>query len=268
VPYRCDGGIMDQMSVRVCVSNPNSGRYGGAYPDGRFLYLSCFFDFNDDGDWDDVFSCQNPNDAPEHLLIQWVAGAGAASVVNPLPDNVVVIDPSLWGAPGTQSAEFYDLRFFSPPPGQVAEEIKVRIRLEYNDNEWPTPDNKFLGTEFDYSLFGEVEDYIVSNGYVPPGEGDSESVVDFSISQSWPTPFRGETAIQFALPQPSRVRVDVYDAGGRLIAGVIDGKLPAGTHRAGWDGTDSSGEHVPSGVYFIRLEAGKFSETRKVVYIE
>jgi hypothetical protein len=84
-PYFCKPEIFDRVDVVVTVSNPISGRYGA----DKFLYLSSFFDFNDDGDWADVFMCVAPGDAPEHLLIQTVGGPGAFSVVNPLPDNVV-----------------------------------------------------------------------------------------------------------------------------------------------------------------------------------
>jgi hypothetical protein len=170
-PYFCKDGIYDRADVVVRVSNPISGRYGGAYPVGRFLYLSSFFDFNFDGDWADVFVCPDcpppPPIAPEHLLIRAVGGPGAFSVVNPLPDDVVVIDPSLWGGPPTQQSRVFELYFCSPPKEEVADTIWTRFRVEYDDQIWPTPDHKFLGTEFDYSLFGEVGDYVIENDSGP-----------------------------------------------------------------------------------------------------
>lgn len=165
-PYFCKGGL-DRVDVVVTVSNPLSGRYGGAFPGGRFLYLSSFFDFNNNGTWLDVSTCMTANDAPEHLLIQAVGGPGAPSVVGvvPPPDgrhgSVVVIDPSLWGGAATQQSKRFELYFYSPH--WVADTIWSRFRVEYNDKIWPDPDNKFLGTERDYSLFGEVEDWVLPN---------------------------------------------------------------------------------------------------------
>jgi len=169
-PYFCAYDLPDAVTVEVTVSNPMSGRYG----QGKFLYLSSFFDFNDDGDWGDIFTCMNPGDAPEHLLIQGVAGPGATSVVNPLPDNVIVIDPSLWGGPPTKQSMSFTLFFYSPPHDSVADLGWTRFRLEYDDKQWPSPDNKFVGTEFDHSLFGEVEDYWI--GFKTPIETPYGSV--------------------------------------------------------------------------------------------
>jgi subtilisin family serine protease len=158
-PYFCKPFLFDRVDVVVTVSDPISGRYG----DEKLLYLSSFFDFNDDGDWGDIFTCVAPGDAPEHLLIQTVGGPGAFSVVNPLPDNVVIIDPSLWGPPPTRQSLLFELYFYSPHVEQIADLIWTRFRVEYDDHLWPSPDHKFVGTEFDYSLFGEVEDSLIEN---------------------------------------------------------------------------------------------------------
>jgi subtilisin family serine protease len=190
-PYFCKGRVMDRVDVEVRVSNPISGRYGPLVNGGKFLYLSSFFDFNGDGDWGDVFTCLALNDAPEHLLIQAVGGPGAPSVIGFVPPpgggpgNVVVIDPSVWGGFPTQQSRIFELYFYSPPAAQVSGTIWSRFRLEYDDQIWPTPNNKFLGTEFDYSLFGEVEDYVqrVITVQIPtitcPFPGD---VVDITVN--------------------------------------------------------------------------------------
>jgi hypothetical protein len=71
-----------------------------------------------------------------------------------------------------------------------------------------------------------------------------------------PNPFNPRTTIRFDLPTAGPVRLSVYDLAGRLVKVLVEGKIPAGSHEAVWDGRDSSGRAVPSGSYLARLVAG------------
>jgi flagellar hook assembly protein FlgD len=59
----------------------------------------------------------------------------------------------------------------------------------------------------------------------------------------------------------------VYDAAGRLVRTVLDETRAAGAQAVNWDGRNARGQAVGSGVYFYRLDAGNFSETRPLVRI-
>jgi len=88
------------------------------------------------------------------------------------------------------------------------------------------------------------------------------------LRQSHPNPFRGEserTAIGFELAGRTRATLRVFDASGRLVRIVLHETLEAGVHSAFWDGRNARGDAVATGVYFYRLDAGKFSETRPLV---
>jgi hypothetical protein len=78
-----------------------------------------------------------------------------------------------------------------------------------------------------------------------------------------PNPFVRETSLSFVLDSRSHVRLDVYDVRGRLVSRLIDGSLPAGSHRREWrpDG-------LASGVYHYVLRAGVSREVGKVVHLE
>ncbi len=87
------------------------------------------------------------------------------------------------------------------------------------------------------------------------------------LSQNFPNPFNPITKIVFGLAEPAAVRLRVYDAAGHLVRSLIDETMPAGRYAETWDGRDTRGSTVASGVYFYRLDAGAFTETRKMVLL-
>ncbi len=83
-----------------------------------------------------------------------------------------------------------------------------------------------------------------------------------------PSPFRDATAIAFSLPRAARVRLVVYDVGGRALRTLADAVTKAGDTRVPWDGRDDAGRRVPPGVYQVRLAADGAWLVRKVVRVE
>ncbi|MDH3892847.1 MAG: T9SS type A sorting domain-containing protein [candidate division Zixibacteria bacterium] len=92
--------------------------------------------------------------------------------------------------------------------------------------------------------------------------------VTFSLSQNYPNPFNMETRIQFALPRASHVSMDVYNVLGNRVKRIVDERLSVGHKLVTWDGCDESGRPVSSGVYFYRMVAGDFAETKKLVLLK
>lgn len=85
------------------------------------------------------------------------------------------------------------------------------------------------------------------------------------LRQNYPNPFNPATTLDFALPRESVATVRVLDVHGRLVRTLVSGRLPAGSHRATWDGNDMSGRAVGSGVYVVELASPDVKETRKIV---
>jgi hypothetical protein len=85
----------------------------------------------------------------------------------------------------------------------------------------------------------------------------------FGLDQNYPNPFNPSTEIRFALPQDSRVSLKVYNSLGQEVQTLIDGETPAGYHTARFDAG-----RIASGVYFYRLQAGNFIETRKMMLVK
>ena len=93
----------------------------------------------------------------------------------------------------------------------------------------------------------------------------------YILSQNYPNPFNPKTVINYQLPAPSgvegtvvsAVRVAVYDILGREVAVLVNENKPAGAYQVIFDGSA-----LPSGVYFYRIQAGGFEQTRKLVLLK
>jgi hypothetical protein len=112
--------------------------------------------------------------------------------------------------------------------------------------------------------------------FVPPGDlyvavagglvhvtasGTTDSHVDLVstgprlplLLEAAPNPFNPTTVVRFEAPEAMHLRLELFDAGGRLVRTLADGRFTAGPHRVIWDGTDRHGKRLSSGVYVARL---------------
>jgi len=87
------------------------------------------------------------------------------------------------------------------------------------------------------------------------------------LEQNRPNPFNPVTTIGFEIRASQLVRLDIFGITGDKTCTLVDSYLPAGTHSVSWDGTDESGEAVPSGVYFYRLRTQRTMDTKKMLLI-
>jgi hypothetical protein len=88
------------------------------------------------------------------------------------------------------------------------------------------------------------------------------------LSQNFPNPFNPVTTIAFGLKAGGFVNLSVYDAAGRLVVTLINESRPAGQYAAAWNGKVQNGSSAASGVYFYRLAAGNYIETRKMILLK
>jgi hypothetical protein len=89
----------------------------------------------------------------------------------------------------------------------------------------------------------------------------------FALAQNYPNPFNPFTQISFELAHRTRAGLRIYDPAGRLIRVLLDETLEPGPHAVIWDGRNDHGHAVSSGMYFYRLEAGGFIDTRQLVVL-
>lgn len=98
---------------------------------------------------------------------------------------------------------------------------------------------------------------------VPDGAETPRSVLR-ALGAS-PNPFNPVTEIRFELATATRVTIDLYDLGGRLVDTLFSGRLETGTHGVRWDGRDREDQSAPSGVYVARIAAGGVTVRVKLV---
>jgi hypothetical protein len=85
----------------------------------------------------------------------------------------------------------------------------------------------------------------------------------FALHQNYPNPFNPSTTIKFTLPQRSDIRLVLVNVLGQVLKEIATGNYSAGSHQVTLDAS-----HLASGIYFYELQAGSFSETKKLVLMK
>jgi hypothetical protein len=85
----------------------------------------------------------------------------------------------------------------------------------------------------------------------------------YCLHQNYPNPFNPSTTISFTLPSRSFVSLKVFDVIGRGVVTILSEEMQAGNYFRRWNASD-----LPSGIYFYRLQAGSFAETKKLILLK
>ena len=83
---------------------------------------------------------------------------------------------------------------------------------------------------------------------------------DIILFQNFPNPFNLSTSIKFYLPKAEYVTIKLYNISGQEVETIVDGRVPSGQHELQW-----TADHLASGVYIYKMQAGQFSETKKMI---
>lgn len=122
---------------------------------------------------------------------------------------------------------------------------------------------KSFGSNFDYATIK----YSTSTGIKDEAElGNKPS--RFMLSQNYPNPFNPFTTIEYYLPKPAQVSLCIYNILGQKVKILLDEYQSPGIRRTIWDGKDERGNSVTSGIYFYKLNASDFAETRKMLLLK
>jgi hypothetical protein len=89
-----------------------------------------------------------------------------------------------------------------------------------------------------------------------------------ALEQNMPNPFNPVTTIKYSIAQDIDVSLVVYDVSGRRVRTLVDNHQRADVYKVTWDGVNDQGQRVASGMYFYKLVAGKFVQTRKMMLLK
>ena len=93
--------------------------------------------------------------------------------------------------------------------------------------------------------------------------------IEFYISENYPNPFNPTTSIDFGIPSNLNVQINIYNIIGQQVASIDQGLLNAGSYTATWNGKDTFGQSVPSGVYLYEIKAGdQFRKIKKMTLMK
>jgi hypothetical protein len=90
----------------------------------------------------------------------------------------------------------------------------------------------------------------------------------YSLEQNYPNPFNPSTEFHYSLPAQSDVKIEIFNVLGQRVRTLVNQDMPAGNHSVTWYGDNAEGNAVASGVYFYRISANSFTETKKMMLLK
>ncbi len=90
----------------------------------------------------------------------------------------------------------------------------------------------------------------------------------FAVAQNFPNPFNPTTEIQYAIPQPENVTLEIYNSVGQKVRTLVSQQQEAGIYTVTWNATNDAGKRVGSGVYFYHVTAGSQQSIKKMLLIK
>ncbi|MCF7793960.1 MAG: T9SS type A sorting domain-containing protein, partial [Candidatus Cloacimonetes bacterium] len=101
------------------------------------------------------------------------------------------------------------------------------------------------------------------------GTGAGNNLVALNeLIGNYPNPFNPSTTIAFNLANAGHVTIDVYNIKGEKVRTLVDGEFTATSHTVTWDGIDDNNKQVSSGVYFYKMKADKYVQTKKMILMK
>ncbi len=138
--------------------------------------------------------------------------------------------------------------------------------LSFVDEECiPTRENYYVITAI---YDGDTESNYSNEAYLPAqptdiDDGENALPLTYELMQNYPNPFNPQTTINFNLPEQSPVKLEIYDILGRKVETLVDQAMPAGYHSVIWNASPYA-----TGIYFYKITADDFTESRKMVMVK
>ena len=102
----------------------------------------------------------------------------------------------------------------------------------------------------------------------PVANDDLINPLQTKLVGNYPNPFNPNTTIKFSLKEQSPVNVTIFNISGQKVITLVNETMPAGTYNLPWNGKDSKGRGVGSGIYFFKMDSGKYTSTKKMIMLK
>jgi hypothetical protein len=152
---------------------------------------------------------------------------------------------------------------FVPAPGN---RIATPRNPEYFDNAWRW-NNVYYYKVSAIDIHGNESGFALARPDDVTGTDTPKAPAASYLAQNFPNPFNPTTRIAFGLSASGHVSLRIYDSAGRLVRALVNDERRAGRYEESWDGRASGGRAVASGIYFYKLTAGSFEQTRKMALL-
>lgn len=143
------------------------------------------------------------------------------------------------------------------------QEVNGMANVPVLDLDYRSSDNRLFAATHGRSMYSAILPVITS-----VSEIDNELPNNFNLSQNYPNPFNPITTFRYSLPQSENVKVLIFNLNGELIAEVVNQFQNAGTYEVVWNGKNNSGQQVASGTYIYKVQAGNYSESKKMILLK
>lgn len=134
-----------------------------------------------------------------------------------------------------------------------------------------------LSCELNLDDVGEMSVVVTKANFLPyehfitVEEGEVAEIVSFRLFQNYPNPFNPATTIRFSVggeQNPVHTKLQIYNLLGQEVRTLVDETKSVGEHKVVWDGKDDSAEDVASGIYLYRIQAGGFTQAKRLVLLK
>ena len=144
--------------------------------------------------------------------------------------------------------------------GQAEQIDRITIR-------WPSGLSEWTTSPVAVDQFLTIEESSLS-----PVKVDEENVTEipkeFALFQNYPNPFNPTTTIEYNVAKPGLLTLKIYNLIGQEIITLVEKKQGAGKYKIEWNGLDSNGYAVGTGLYFVRMVTGEFITSKKILLLK
>ncbi len=113
-----------------------------------------------------------------------------------------------------------------------------------------------------------VDDFSIHSVGGSEGEDQLAPVAFTELKGNYPNPFNPETTISYSVKENLPVNIEIYNLKGQKVKSLVKETKAAGNYKVAWNGTDDNNRPVSSGVYFFKMNAGKYSSTKKMIMMK